>query len=316
LFEANTFSKSDLGLTMDIFLILLTCFAYIFILVAYSAKIVKYARMPIHLRWELFTATKTEKKPYHHGLTAFEAQPFQSSRWRLSNVWSFLKEYLWFHSYLSHDKTYWCFLYIAHIGFVSLIIFQAVCIATALGTFLAHDQTITAERATGSLVALRILLAIISFAAGIIGNIGLMVYRISHRDLRLYTPPLTFIGYCISICTCLIGFILLLTNDPHFSGYVLFFVGMFQIKPIAVSGLLGLFIFLNILHLIYLPFTPGFHYVTRFFAFFNVLWDTRPNQKGSPIEKAIGQVMGKKITWSAPHIKSGQTWEQAAKHRS
>ena len=88
---------------------------------------------------------KNRKKPYHHGLTAFEAQPFQSSRWRLSNVWSFLKEYLWFHSYLSHDKTYWCFLYIAHIGFVSLIIFQAVCIATALGTFLAHDQAITAE---------------------------------------------------------------------------------------------------------------------------------------------------------------------------
>lgn len=171
------------------------------------------------------------------------------------------------------------------------------------------------DNAVESLLVLRIMLGIISFAAGIIGNIGLMFYRINNRDLRLYTPLLTFIGYCVSIGISLIGFILLATSDLHFSGYVAFFVGMIQFKPTEISGLLGVFIFLNALHLIYLPFTPGFHYITRAFAFFGVQWDTRPNMKGGAMEKAISQVLKKRITWSAPHIKAGQTWEEATKDK-
>ncbi len=301
---------------MNIFLILLSYFAYIFIVVAYCTKVAKYVRMPIHLRWELFTSTEADKNNCRQGLTAFEAQPPQSSKWRSSKVSSFLKEYLWFPSFFSHNKVYWIFLYIAHISFVGFIVFQTFCIAEAMGTFFFYDKVTNAvDRATGGLVILRIVLGVVSFTAGIIGNIGLMFYRINHRDLRLYTPPLTFIGYCVSIGISLIGLILLLTSDPYFSGYVKFFVGMLVLKPTEVSGLLGLFIFLNALHLIYLPFTTGFHYVTRAFAFFGVQWDMRPNTKGSAVEMAISQILKKRISWSAPHIKAGQTWEEAAKDK-
>lgn len=303
---------------MDLFLAYLTYFAYAFIVVAYGSKVVKYVRMPIHLRWELFTSTETAKHTCHKGFPQESVQQTsQSNKWWSSKVWYFLREYLWFPSYLSHNKIYWIFLYIAHIGFVGLIIFQLLCIATAVGNFMIADHPFEAiNKATGGLVTLRIALGIISFAAGIIGNIGLMLYRIIHKGLRLYTPPLTFIGYCISIGISIIGFILLLSVDPRFSGYVIFFVGMIQLKPTGVSGLLGVFILLNAFHLIYLPFTPGFHYITRAFAFFGVQWDTRPNIKGSAIEKAIGHIMKNRITWSAPHIKPGNTWEEAAKDRS
>ena len=303
---------------MDIFLSLLTYFAYAFIIVSYGLKVVKYIRMPIHLRWELSTSTVAARSSCREGFPgASEQQASQSNRRQSSKIWSFVREYLWFPSYLSHNKAYWIFLYIAHIGFVGLIIFQFICIATAAGSFMVDDQPFDAvDKATGSLVVLRITLGIISFAAGIIGNIGLMLYRISHKGLRLYTPPLTFIGYCISIGISIIGFILLLAVDPRFSGYVTFFVGTILLQQTGASGWLGLFILLNAFHLIYLPFTPGFHYITRAFALFGVQWDTRPNIKGSAIEKAIGHIMKNRITWSADHIKKGQAWEETAKDRS
>jgi len=303
---------------MDIFLALLTFFAYAFIVAAYGSKVVKYARMPIHLRWELFTSTEAAKPRCYEGFSATsEQRACQANKWWLSNAWSFLREYLWFPSYLSHSKVYWIFLFIAHIGFVGLIIFQLLCIGTAVGTFIIADRPFDAVgKTTGILVVLRITLGIISFLAGIIGNIGLMLYRINHQSLRLYTPPLTFIGYCVSIGISLIGFLLWLTSDPGFSGYVTFFIGMVRLQPVEVSGWLGVFILLNAFHLIYLPFTPGFHYVTRAFAFFGVQWDMRPNIKGGTIEKAVTQAMKKRITWSAPHIKPGQTWEEAAKDKN
>lgn len=302
---------------MDIFLALFTYFAYTFIVVAYGSKVAKYVQMPVHLRWELFTSAEASKPFYQDDIVAVSGQPAsQSKRWRSSSVWPFLREYLWFPSYFSHNKVYWIFLYVAHIGFVGLIIFQLLCITTAAGTVMFYDQTNNIiDNTVESLLVLRIMLGIISFAAGIIGNIGLMFYRINNHDLRLYTPPLTFIGYCVSIGISLIGFILLLTSDPHFSRYVTFFVGMIQFKPTEISGLLGVFIFLNALHLIYLPFTPGFHYITRAFAFFGVQRDVRPNTKGSAMERAISQNLKKRITWSAPHIKAGQTWEEAAKDK-
>jgi len=80
--------------------------------------------------------------------------------------------------------------------------------------------------------------------------------------------------------------------------------------------LLGLFILLNSFHLIYLPFTPGFHYITRAFAFFGLRWDVRPNVRGGNLEKKISRIMKEKLTWSAPHIKPGQTWEEAAKDKN
>jgi hypothetical protein len=303
---------------MDIFLALLTFFAYAFIVAAYGSKVVKYARMPIHLRWELFRSTEAAKPRCYEGFPATsERRACQSNKWWLSNAWSFLREYLWFPSYLSHSKVYWIFLYIAHIGFVGLIIFQLLCIGTAVGTYIIADHPFDAvDKTTGILVVLRITLGIISFASGIIGNIGLMLFRINYQSLRLYTPPLTFIGYCVSIGISLIGFLLWLMSDPRFSGYVTFFIGMVRLQPVKVSGWLGVFILLNAFHLIYLPFTPGFHYVTRAFAFFGVQLDMRPNIKGGTIEKAVTQIMKKRITWSAPHIKPGQTWEEAAKDKN
>ena len=43
---------------MGIFLAIATYIAYIFIVMMYTVKAVQYAKMPIHLRWELYPVPK------------------------------------------------------------------------------------------------------------------------------------------------------------------------------------------------------------------------------------------------------------------
>ncbi len=61
-----------------------------------------------------------------------------------------------------------------------------------------------------------------------------------------------------------------------------------------------------------MPFTHMTHVVGKYFTYHKVRWADEPNIRGSEIEKSVESVLGSKITWSAPHIKSGGTWADAA----
>jgi len=64
--------------------------------------------------------------------------------------------------------------------------------------------------------------------------------------------------------------------------------------------------------LLYLPFTRSMHYITRFFSFLWVHWDDKPNSKGSEIEKKVQKWLNQPVSWSGPHIQSGQKWTDLA----
>ena len=49
---------------MSVLLAILTYFAYVFIVAMYSVKLVKIARMPVHLRWELYPVASEKESKY------------------------------------------------------------------------------------------------------------------------------------------------------------------------------------------------------------------------------------------------------------
>ena len=81
---------------MSVLVAILTYFAYVFIVAMYSVKLVKIARMPVHLRWELYPiASETESK---YGVSYYE----DLKQWRkqrrktvLKGTIFLLKEYFW-----------------------------------------------------------------------------------------------------------------------------------------------------------------------------------------------------------------------------
>jgi nitrate reductase gamma subunit len=296
---------------MDIFLAVFTYFAYIFIIVMYTVKAVKYIRMPTHLRWELYSATG--KGEHFQNASCFEGTDRKDvhRKYTLQRLLFLLKEYFTLSEYYKRHTSYWLFLYLWHIGFILIITFHIFCFFGAV-TML-FDITISSASSNVSGIVLYFAIfftGVISFITGALGSTGLLVKRVVDKDLSLYASPLNYFSYAFTLAVFLSGLYAWFFVDPMLSEYRAFWKGLITLNYIHVKPGAAVHIVLFNLFLIYLPFTRSMHYITRFFAFFLIRWDDEPNLRGSELEKKLQELLDQKITWSAPHIKSGRTWRE------
>lgn len=303
---------------MDVFLATFTYFAYIFIIAMYSFKAVKYLKMPIHLRWELYPVIHEEG--FHHGGSKYESVNWWDEvrkQRSLRGVIFLLKEYLHLGEYFHRHRSYWFVLYPWHVGFILIITFHILCF---LGSVLvvsgitvsADSQNVfgwTAYFAT-------LVIGVVSFITGSIGSVGLLIKRSVDKDLKAYTSYLNYFSYLFTLVVFVSGLYAWAFADPTLEEYRDFWVGLFTFRYREVMPATAFHILVFDLFLIYLPFTRSFHYVARFFAYFLIRWDDKPNTKGGELEHKLQDMFRQKIAWSAPHIKPGQTWEEAAKDRN
>ncbi len=287
---------------MSALIAIFTYFSYIFIIVAYTIKIVRYLRLPIHLRWELYPVIHEEN--YYYGGSYFEYINWWTKKRQRSLLRSLIylmREYLYMGSYLKSNVYYWLFLYLSHISYILLIVLQAIIILSSLLKTIGIDT---------SLYGLAEFVGPVCFITGIAGNMGLLIFRIVKDELRLYTSTFMYLGYIFHLILCLSGLAMWLHDDNPFLQYENFWKGLFTFSPVGITPLLTCFIILINLHLIYLPFTRAIHYITRLFAFFMIRWDDKPNIKGSELEKRLLNAFEQKVTWSAPHIYSEKKWNE------
>lgn len=289
---------------MSIFLAIFTYFAYIFIITMYTVKIVKYLRLPVHLRWDLYPVIHEER--YKYGGSYFEdIEWWTKARQKrfLRGLIYLLKEYLYLGEYFKRHKSYWLVLYPWHIGFILIITFHILCFLGAIAEVIGVNI----------FYYLTIVIGVVSFTTGVFGSIGLIIKRLTDKDLKTYASPLTYFNYIFTLAVFLSGLYAWYFVDPTFSEYREFWKGLitFHFTGIEPAGEVHIIIFA--LFLIYLPYTRSMHYISRLFAFFLIRWDDEPNTKGSELEKKLQEQLKWKVTWSAPHIKSGKTWGENAK---
>ncbi len=292
---------------MALFLALFTYFAYAFVIVGYSVKIVKYLALPTHLRWELYPIMNEVVPAHGRSVGGFGG----TARKSLARAVIFLsKDYLFLASYFKHEKSYWFFLYLSHIGFLLLMFLQALLVVGALMEVLlgpwAHG---TEPWLAAAVYGLTPLAGLGAFVAAIVGNAGLFAKRVSDAGLRAYATPVMYGGYVFHILLSVAG-LRAWYADQGFAQYRAFWAGIVGMDPVPVSVPVAAFIVLLNLHLIYLPFTRAIHYITRLFAFFLIRWDDAPNIPGGDLERRLHVLLGQKVTWSAPHIRPGKSWEE------
>jgi len=302
---------------MDIFLAFLTYFAYIFIIAMYSFKAIKYLRLPIHLRWELYPVIHEEG--FHYGGSRYESVNWweQGSKQRSFRGFFFLlKEYLHLGEYFHRHRSYWLALYPWHVGFILIIAFHVLCFFGAVLIVSGIPVSSDSSSLTGIVFYYATLVTgAVSFVAGALGSIGLLVKRTADGDLKAYASPLNYFSYLFTLIVFTSGFYAWAFADPTLGEYREFWVGLITLDYAMVMPVTAIHIIVFNLFLIYLPFTRSFHYITRFFAYFLIRWEDTPNVRGSKLEQRLQDMFKQKITWSAPHIKPGQTWEEAAKDR-
>jgi nitrate reductase gamma subunit len=299
---------------MRVFLTVFTYFAYVFIVVMYAVKIVKYLSLPVHLRWELYPVIHEEKRGYGSCFEELEWWTKVRRKSHIRGVIYLLKEYLHLGEYFKRHFSYWIVLYPWHVGFILIILFHILCFLC--GVFMAAGLNISRDSADVSGRMLYYVVIVVggtSFISGSIGSIGLPLKRIYDRNLRIYATPLNYVSYLLTSVVFLSGLYAWYTVDPALSEYREFWKGLVTLHFVSVQGASAIHIFVFNLFLIYLPYTRSMHYITRFFAFFLIRWDDEPNVQGCNLEKELIKLQNQKVTWAGPHIGSGNRWSDLVK---
>ena len=292
-----------------------TYVSYIFIILAYAYKVAKIARMPLHLRWELYPVP--HEKGYQYGGSYLEESEWWTRPQEKNNLRSILymlKKYFLFNGYFRRNKRYWLSLYPWHIGFYLIVLFHILSFFGALA-IVTTGLSVSSESANFlglGLYYLTLIIAVTSFITGSFGSVGLLIERLANKDLKDYASPVNYINYVFFLIVFLSGLFSWHFFDPTLTTYREFWGSLIIFHHMTVEPATYAHIMLFSLFLIYLPFTRSTHYITSFFAFFGVLWGDKPNLRGSEMEKDIKEVLDKPITWSAPHIQPIKKWSDIA----
>lgn len=276
-------------------------------------RIRNYARLPFHLRWELYPVPHEEPKHAEHGGSYFETGEWwlrpqavhHRSEWLamlreivfLKGVWEFNRP-LWLPSFLFHFGLY---LSIVTVGIAVVAAAPGIAAAGGLaGTLLA--VLISVCRWTGLTGTVFVLLGV-SF---------LLERRISDPTLKNYTKAgdiFNLVFFLAAFGFLGVGFLGRTASIEAVVRGALQFDRSVQIAPIA-----GIGIALASALAAYIPFTHMSHFIAKYFTWHSVRWDDQRNARNGPVEQRVAASLRYRPTWAAAHIGADgkRSWAQIA----
>jgi nitrate reductase gamma subunit len=298
---------------MDIILMLLTYVSGLVFVVVFASKILKYATMPMHVRWELYPIPH-EGKDY--GGSFFEEVDY----WKKSRHKDHLAQYrfmapeiLFIRALHEDNRPLWYWSFPFHFGLYLCI---GGLVLLTIGAILEIIGLSPASSALGSLVqALTQVLAVVGFVLGFIGALGLLYKRLSDPALNDQSAGIDYLNLVWLAAIFGTGFLVWLI-DPKFDVARNYLVGLLTFKPAAqgMSGIHAINLLLFLGFWVYFPFTHMTHMVSKYFMWDKVKWDDDPNIGDPGMDSKIQTYLGYPVSWSAEHIGSGGTksWAEVA----
>ena len=278
-------------------------------------RIYRYASLPVHLRWELYPVAHEIGKPY--GGSYFEDEGW----WRrprkinlMGESTVFLREIIFFREYFHSNRRFWIIVYPFHLGLFLLLVWIVMLLIGAILTLNGLTVSAIADNPWLQLTFyLTLVSGITAFILGVFGTAGLLLKRSIDADLRNYTAPIDYFNLTGIFLIFLTGLLFLILEDPSLNVARGFVQGLLTFKPATAGTLMTANIVLSVLFLAYMPFTRMVHYVAKYYTYHKIRWDDEPNTRGSKLEGKINKLLTQTESWSAPHIRPGESWsEQAA----
>jgi len=260
-------------------------------------KALKYAKMPMHSRWELYPVPKETGERAKYGGSYFEDYQWWAKPREVSHVGELkemLKEMLFIKNLFVNQRPFWWLSYTMHLGIYFLGVWTillgvgALTEPSGLPSFIYYATLIS-----GSVGALLTAL----------GSIALILRRFTDTTLRKYTTPQEYFNLLFIFAVVITG-MMVWVGDPGFNYGRMIMKGLFTFTPFTHGGVLTVHIILLGALLVYIPFTKMSHYVGKYFTFHKVLWENEPNLRGAKIEASVRKALSyqPKTSWSAPHI--------------
>jgi len=299
---------------MTFLLYVALCLATVVALAATVVRAVGYARMPLHLRWELYPVPHEAADRASHGGSYFEESnwwtrpPHFNLRGELTAMFAemlFLKALrefnlrLWWRSFPFHFGLYLL------IGTVGLLLGAAVAtlfVPAVMAGWVgwAWHQLYRATGVAGLLLTL-------------VGAVGLLHRRLTDRELKTYSTPgdiLNLIAFLVALGVLGAGYALRPDGAPDAIGIAL---GLLTWDTtVRIPALLAAGLVLTGLLTAYIPFTHMSHFVGKYFTYHAVRWDDATNRRGGAIERTLVEYLTYRPTWRARHMTAdgSRTWAE------
>jgi nitrate reductase gamma subunit len=287
--------------------------------IAVVARILMYARMPMHLRWELYPVPHEASRAAHGGSYLEEVDWWTKPREvsKAAELKAMGTEILFLEALHKHNRPMWRSSFPFHFGLYLVIAATVLMLGGGVLSLVAGGF---AGSGFGSLwYGAVVVTGAVGLALSIYGALGLLQRRLTSPELADYTTAADIFNlafFVVAFGFALATFALFDRDFTLVSSFVRNLVS-FRLEPVA-SGTAGLMVGISVSLLAalvaYIPLTHMSHFIGKYFAYHSIRWGDEPNLQGGPQEAGIMANLMQKVTWAAPHIQSGgeKNWVEVA----
>jgi nitrate reductase gamma subunit len=296
------------------FLQILTYLSGLVFVIAFAAKILKYATMPMHVRWELYPIPHEGKE--WGGSFYEEVDHWKKTRHKnhMAQYKFMVPEILFIKALHEDNKPLWYWSFPFHLGLYMCIGGLAFL---AVGAILQILGMVPENSALASLFqSLTMVMAVPGYVLGTIGVLGLIVRRKIDSGLADVTAPIDFMNLIWLGLLFVTGFMVWL-QDPGFSVSRSYFVSLLTFspmtEPMGAIHVINLLIFCGFWA--YFPFTHMTHMVSKYFMWDKVKWDDDPNKGDPGMDAKIKKYLAYPVSWAAEHVDAQggkKSWAEVA----
>ena len=291
---------------------IVTYILFAVIVIAFATQLIRYAKMPTHLRWELYPLAGEKKRPW--GGSYLEESEWwtkpQEEKSLLGEIRFIVVEILLFKEYFRLNRDYWYLVYPFHIGVFLFVGFLVLLLVGALTMVAGMAVSAESVNAWGRIVYyLTLITGGAGLILGILGSIGVLARRMIDGNLKPYTRRIEYLNLLFVLVVFVTGFFSWILADRIFDTAREYVKSLITFSPAgSIEPVTAIHIMLLLLIAAYIPFTNMMHFFAKTFTFHAVRWDDAPNLRGSKLEKGLGPLVNQPVSWSAPHIRSIERW--------
>ena len=284
-------------------------------------RAVKIARLPMHLRWELYPVAHEKGRASYGG--SYLEEPDWWTKPRQSSLAGELKvlipEILLLAGVWEHNRKHWFRSFPFHFGLYLLaglvILLLAGGIATATGVTVSAGGGPMAK----ALYHLTYAVGYAGLGLGLVGTAALLARRAFDQDYREYTKKADYFNLAFFLLTFAVALLAHAVADADFTALRDYFsqlvtFGFSSAKAGPMTALSAVEIVLASLLLAYIPLTHMSHFFTKWFMYHDIRWNDEPNLAGGKIERQVAEALQYPVSWSASHIRGDgkKTWADVA----
>jgi len=301
-------------------ILLVIAYACVVVFVAAIAhRALKIARLPMHLRWELYPVAHEKGRSRYGGSYLEESDWWTKPRSMslLGELKVMIPEILLLEGVWEHNRPHWFRTFPFHFGLYVLAglitILLVGGVAVGAGASVSADATLVGK----GLYHLTYVVGYLGLGLGLLGTLALLARRTFDPEYREYTKRADFFNLAFFAATFAVALLAHGGADPDFAGLRAFFARLVTFNfssAAAVPWATGLEIVLASLLLAYVPLTHMSHFFTKWFMYHDIRWSDEPNLAGGKIERQVGTALNYPVSWSAAHIRGDgkKTWAEVA----